>query len=198
MASPDTDFTRTLCALAGASSSAATAELLPLVYDELRALARRQLSGEAPGATLGATALVHEAWMRLVGDVGPDAPAWSGRRHFFGAAARAMRRILVEHARARAAQKRGGAFARVELSESVALTGPRPADVLDLDAALERLSEAHPRPHEVVLLRHFGGLTLAEVGALLELSPATVKDDWAFARAWLARELARGAREGGD
>lgn len=169
-------------------------ELLPVLYDELRALARSQLAKEPAGATLDATALVHEAWLRLVGD---QDPGWNGRRHFFGAAALAMRRILVERARARGASKRGGALGRVELRESVVLAAGPPVDLLDLDDALEHLGRKHPRPHEVVLLRHFGGLELREVAAALDLSLATIKCDWSFALAWLRRELSRGAAQDG-
>lgn len=161
-------------------------ELLPLLYDELRALAERRLAREAPGQTLQPTALVHEAWVRLVGE---HDPGWSGRAHFFGAAARAMRRILVERARARRSAKRGGGAARVTIDADALEARAPDDDVLDLEAALERLERRDARKARVVELRHFAGLTLEEVAVALGLSLSTVKADWAFARAWLAREL---------
>jgi RNA polymerase sigma factor (TIGR02999 family) len=173
---------------AGRGDPRASQALLPLVYDELRRLAERRLAREPAGATLQATALVHEAWLRLVGDDGAPGD-WGSRGHFFGAAAQAMRRILVERARARRAVKRGGGAARVTLAED-AWAAPVPdEDLLALDEALERLSARDERKARVVLLRHFAGLTVEETAAALGVSPATVKSDWAFARAWLAREL---------
>lgn len=192
MPTPQEQITQVLADLSRGDRPDAGDALLPLLYDELRALARRRLAAEPPGATLDATALVHEVWLRLVGDADPG---WNGRRHFFGAAALAMRRILVERARNRGARKRGGDFEQIELSESVAFAEGRPLDLLALDEALERLGAEHPRQREVVMLRHFAGLELTEVATLLELSPATIKSDWSFARAWLHRELSRG--EGG-
>jgi RNA polymerase sigma factor (TIGR02999 family) len=162
-------------------------ELLPILYDELRAMARNQLAREKPGATLQATALVHEAWMRLVGD---EDPGWSGRAHFFGAAARAMRRILVERARERSREKRGGAMWRVSLDVDAAVSDEPGDDVIVLDEALERLKDRDPRKAEVVLLRHFGGMDNEEIARVLGISLTTVKSDWLYARAWLHRELA--------
>ncbi len=184
------DFTRSL---AGHSPGAdPSQELLSVLYDELRRLARARLRHEPPGATLGATALVHEAWLRLVGDADPG---WNGRKHFFGAAALAMRRILVERARARGADKRGGGRERIELADGDALTGPRPTEFLDLDAALERFAALYPRQAQVIQLRHLAGLERSEVAELLDLSLDTVKRDQAFARAWLARELSKGGED---
>lgn len=186
------EVTRVLDALRTGEFANGADELLPLLYDELRMLARRRLANEPPGATLDATGLVHEVWLRLVGD---HDPGWNGRRHFFAAAALAMRRILVERARARNAAKRGGEHGRVELTESVLLDDGPPLDLLDLDEALDLLGDRHPRAKEIVLMRHFAGLELPEIANALELSLTTIKDDWAFARAWLRRELSRGGSQ---
>ena len=168
-------------------------ELLPLVYDELRALARARLAREGPGITLQATGLVHEAWLRLVGDADPG---WNGRGHFFGAAARAMRRILVEDARRRARLKRGGAVERVELRES-AIAAPSPdEDVLLLEAATRRLEAEDARKGEIVNLRYFAGLSNEETARALGLSEGTIEREWRFIRAWLRTEIAgRAGRE---
>ena len=164
--------------------------LLPLVYDELRKLARHRLSDLPPGRTLQATALVHEAWLKLVGDADPG---WNHRGHFFGAAARAMRDILVDHERRRRSLKRGGDRLRIEVSQELAADGGAPPeDLLELDAALRRLEQDRPRHHQVLMLRHFAGLTVPETAEALGISPATVDRDWAFARAWLHRTLADG------
>lgn len=172
----------------GAQAPAAAAELLPLVYDELRRLARARLGRE--GGTLQATALVHEAYLRLVGD---EDPGWNGRAHFFGAAALAMRRIAVERARERACAKRGGAMRRESLDEAL-LVGDEPSlDHLALDEALTKLEAHDARKARVVMLRYFAGLELTETAAALEIGLATVKSDWAYARAWLLREMERGA-----
>jgi RNA polymerase sigma factor (TIGR02999 family) len=161
-------------------------ELLPLVYDELRALARARLAREAPGITLQATSLVHEAWLRLVGDADPG---WNGRGHFFGAAALAMRRILVEDARRRGRLRRGGALERVELTES-ALVAPSPHDdVLLVEAAVRRLEAEDPRKGEIVNLRYFAGLSNEETARALGLSEGTIEREWRFIRAWLRTEL---------
>jgi len=141
--------------------------------------------------TLQATALVHEAYLRLVGEE-PAGSLWSGRGHFFGAAARAMRRILVERSRRKARARHGGDARRVELCESVVLGAEDDVDYLALDAALERLEGLEPRRHEVVMLRYFAGLGVEETARVLGIAPATVKADWSFARAWLHRELERG------
>ena len=163
-------------------------ELLPLVYDELRRLAAQRLAKEAPGQTLQATALVHEAYLRLVGE-SPDRP-WDGRGHFFAAAAEAMRRILVEQARRRHRLKRGGDRARVDLDQ-VDLAAPgSDDDVLALDEALERLAQIEPVKAQVVQLRVFAGLTIGQVAEVLGLSISTTDRYWAYARAWLRVEIA--------
>lgn len=180
---------------AHAGDAKASAELLPLVYDELRALARARLGQEAPGQTLQPTALVHEVYIRLLG---PDPTLkWDNRGHFFGAAARAMRRILIERARHRRRLKHGGGRDRIEFPEDLAAltsetldTEPQGAELERLDIALTRLEQVSARKAEVVMLRYFAGLKLEEVAAALGVSLATVKNDWAFARAWLHRELA--------
>ena len=163
-------------------------QLLPLVYDELRKLARAKLAHEKPGQTLQATALVHEAYLRLVGsDVDIH---WHGRGHFFGAAARAMQRILVEHARRKKRQKAGGGLQRVTLSESaMAVHGPS-VDVLVIDEALTKLQTLDPRKAELVRLRFFAGLTLAEAARALGISLSTTDNDWAYAKAWLRLRMA--------
>jgi RNA polymerase sigma factor (TIGR02999 family) len=167
---------------------AAAAELLPLVYDELRRLAAWRLANEQPGQTLQATALVHEAYLRLVGK---DDPQWNGRRHFFGAAAEAMRRILVENARRKSRLKRGGHLERVDL-EGLDLPMPIPLpddDLLALDEALDKLATTDPRATELVKLCFFAGLTQEQAAQELDISLSTVERTWSFARAWLFREI---------
>src|SRR5947209_8403064 len=162
-------------------------DLLPLVYDELRRLAAGQLAREAPGQTLQPTALVHEAYLRLASGV---ALAPRDRGAFLAAAATAMRRILIDRARARRAEKRGGGRRRAEVDPAEVAAPERSAELLALDEALTRLTEKDPRKAKLVELRYFAGLTLAEAAAALEISPATADRDWAFARAWLHREIA--------
>jgi RNA polymerase sigma factor (TIGR02999 family) len=160
-------------------------QLLPVVYEELKRLARRQLRGEAPGHTLQTTALVHEAYLRLVGaDVG-----WEGRGHFFAVAAQVMRRVLVDHARNRGRAKRGGGRVAVPLQDELAAAPGRTPDLLALDEALERLSALDRRKAQVVELLYFGGLNYDEVAETLQISPATVHRDLRMAKAWLYREL---------
>jgi RNA polymerase sigma factor (TIGR02999 family) len=192
MADPVADRVTLLLEAASRGESSAAEELLPLVYEELHRLARQRLALEPPGGTLQATALVHEAWLRLVGSGHAEDEGWNGRGHFFGAAARAMRRILVERARRRAGLRHGGALRRVELTESVAVGDEESLDLLALDAALARLEALDARKAEVVALRFFAGLSVDEAARALGVSPGTVKNDWAFARAWLHRELERG------
>ena len=177
MGSPSNDLT---CLLEKRDSE----ELLPLVYDELRALARSRLAREAPGQTLQATALVHEAYLRLLG--GGD---WNSRGHFFGAAALAMRRILVEQARRKARLRHGGGGRRVELDEAEIAFEPN-LDVLAVDTAVRRLEGEDPRKGKIVNLRFFAGLTVEETASSLGLSVGTVEREWRFIKAWLKTELA--------
>jgi RNA polymerase sigma factor (TIGR02999 family) len=169
-------------------------ELLPLVYDELRRQAARFLRAQAPGHTLQPTALVHEVYLRLV-----DQPTveWEGRTHFFGVAARAMRSVLVDHARARHAAKRGGRARAVTLGAAHGIAGgtaDAEVDVLALDEALTRLAALDPRQTQVVELRYFGGLSIEETAHVLGVSGATVERDWKTARLWLRRELSADAK----
>jgi RNA polymerase sigma factor (TIGR02999 family) len=179
------DVTRILDEI-GQGESRAAERLLPLVYDELRRLAAQRLAREAPGQTLQATALVHEAYLRLVGS---EATSWNGRGHFFAAAAEAMRRILIENARRRQAEKRGGALQRVDLDAvDVPATSPT-VDILALDDALTRLAAEDPAKAELVKLRFFGGLSVEDAGRVLGISRATADRYWAYARVWLYTEL---------
>jgi RNA polymerase sigma-70 factor (ECF subfamily) len=163
--------------------------LMPLVYDELRRLANHYLQRERSDHTLQSTALVHEAYLRLAGQ---NTPQWQNRAHFFGIAARVMRQILVEYARAHSAAKRGGVGAcKITLDESLELAQKTDIDVVALDGALERLSELDPQQSRIVELRFFTGLTIEDTSEVMGLSPATVKRDWTSARAWLHREIAR-------
>jgi RNA polymerase sigma factor (TIGR02999 family) len=181
------DLTRILQDVAAGRSRSSDA-LLPLVYDQLRAIARQRLRGERAQHTLNATALVHEVYMRLAG--GADLP-WENRAHFFGAAARAMRRILVEHARRRGRVKRGGEHHQVPLSLLDLAADADNDDVLAVDAAVEKLCLRDPCLGEVVHLRFYAGLSVDETAAALGLSDRTVRRHWNLARAWLARELER-------
>jgi RNA polymerase sigma factor (TIGR02999 family) len=162
--------------------------LVPLVYQELRRRAAAQLRRERPGHTLQPTALVHEAYLRLIDQ---DRAAWQDRAQFFRVASHMMRRILVDRARAHLAHKRSGQWARVTLNEAVALARGGDVEILDVDRALERLATFDSRMSEVAELRFFGGLTLAETSELLGVSRATVERDWQAARAWLFKELHR-------
>jgi RNA polymerase sigma factor (TIGR02999 family) len=173
--------------LAERGDPAAAGELLPLVYGELRRLASQKLAQESPGNTLQATALVHEAYLRLVGS--PAQQRWDGRRHFFGAAAEAMRRILVEGARRRNSHKRGGGLRR-EALDAVDVAAPAPPeDLLALDEALERFAAVDAQAAELVKLRYFAGLSLPEAADVLDVSPRTADRLWAYARAWLHNAL---------
>lgn len=182
-----TDVTRILNAI-GRGDAKATDALLPLVYEELRLLAARKLSHEPPGRTLQATALVHEAYIRLVGN---EAPAWNSRGHFFKAAAEAMRRILIDSARRRKSKKRGGDHRRVDGDDAIACLREAcsPDDLLALDEALARLAETDPVKAEVVKLPYFAGLTVEQTAEVLGVSATTAKLHWAYARAWLLREI---------
>jgi len=169
---------------------AALEELLPLVHQELRRLARRYMFGERPGHTLQTTALVNEAYLRLVNSRQVN---WQNRAHFFAISAQLMRRILVDHARARGYQKRGGGVPKVTLDEM--LMGPQEKghDLVALDYALKALAEVDPRKSKVVELRFFGGLSVEETAKLLKVSPDTVLRDWRLAKAWLSREIGKAA-----
>ena len=171
----------------------AAEELLPRVYDELRRLARAKLQHERPGMTLQATALVHEAYLRLV-DVEAQAQ-WQSRGHFFAAAAEAMRRILVENARRRLRIKHGGDREQEPLADDAIAAPEIDGDLIELDAALNRLAEQHPRKAELVKLRYFAGLTQEQAAEALQISIATAERDWSYARAWLYREVNQGERE---
>ena len=179
------DVTQILSQIESGDPSAAD-QLLPLVYNELRKLAAQKMAQEKPGQTLQATALVHEAYLRLVGSDEPQ--QWDGRGHFFAAAAEAMRRILVDSARRRAAQKRGGDREQVPLAE-IPASGDEPVDLLTLDEALKKLEQLHPDKAQVVKLRFFAGCTLEEMADVLGISRATAERKWAYARAWLYGQL---------
>jgi RNA polymerase sigma factor (TIGR02999 family) len=163
-------------------------QLLPLVYEELRKLAARRLAHEMPGQTLQATALVHEAYLRLVD--GEKVQQWNSRGHFFAAAAEAMRRILIDRSRRKCGQRRGGSRQRRELLEEHLIEAPINEELLDLDEALSRLAAADAQAAELVKLRIFAGMSVEEIAQLQGISPRTVKRNWAYARAWLGRELA--------
>jgi RNA polymerase sigma factor (sigma-70 family) len=210
------DVTQILAAIERGDSQAAE-QLLPLVYDELRRLARAKLGHEKPGQTLQPTALVHEAYLRLVGGnegargregegetaarlplspspALPLSPSFASRGHFFAAAAEAMRRILVDSARRKKRLKRGGDRAREPLEEDQIAAPDDAGDLIELDAALEGLQEKHPRKAELIKLRYFAGLTQEQAAEVLGISIATADRDWAYARAWLLREM--GGRSG--
>jgi RNA polymerase sigma factor (TIGR02999 family) len=186
-----TDVTRILSAIEHGDARAAE-QLLPLVYDELRKLAAQKLAHEKPGQTLQATALVHEAYLRLVDQ--ETASRWDSRGHFFAAAAEAMRRILVENARRKQSEKRGGGLARrdLDLVEPVAAPSRDFSDLLALDEALTRFAAIDPAKAELVKLRYFAGLTLDDCARLLGLSLATAKRSWAYSRAWLYKAIEGG------
>jgi RNA polymerase sigma factor (TIGR02999 family) len=180
------DVTRILSAIEQGDQAAAE-QLLPLVYDELRRLAAQKMAQEKPGQTLQATALVHEAYLRLVGSDGR--PTFNSRGHFFGAAAEAMRRILIEQARAKRRVKHGGQFRRVDLDSACAALETQPWDILAIDQALEKLAAQEPIKAGLVKLRYFGGLTMAEAANVLGVSQATAERYWTFAKSWLYAEL---------
>jgi RNA polymerase sigma factor (TIGR02999 family) len=180
-----TEVSDILSAIAHGDPHAAE-QLLPMVYDELRKLAAQKLAREAPGQTLQTTALVHEAYLRLVG--GDEARQWDNRRHFFAAAAEAMRRILVENARRKRRLKHGGGCAREEAGADVACP-ERPERLLALDEALGRLTATNPQAAELVKLRYFAGFSNAEAASMLGISPRKANQVWAYARAWLREDL---------
>jgi RNA polymerase sigma factor (TIGR02999 family) len=179
------DVTRILSAIEHGDAKAPE-ELLPLVYDELRKLAAQRLARESPGQTLQATALVHEAYVRLLGS---EPPSWNSRGHFFAAAAEAMRRILIENARRKRTEKHGGEFQRVEF-DGVDVPEAAPShDILAVDEALSKLATEDPVKAELVKLRYFGGLSVEDAGRVLGISRATADRYWAYARVWLFSEL---------
>lgn len=169
-----------------AGDAQAADQLLALVYDELRQLAARKLAHEAPGQTLQPTALVHEAWLKLVG---AEDRKFNNRGHFFAAAAEAMRRILIDRARRRLTQRHGGGYERVELDENRLVAPDADEQLIAIDEALEKLAREHPVQAQVVKLRYYAGMTNEETAQLLDLSVSTVKNYWAFARAWLFSEM---------
>jgi len=189
------DVTRILSAIERGDPSAA-AQLLPLVYDELRKLAASKLAHEQPGQTLQATALVHEAYLRLVtsskGEAAGEAPPWDSRGHFFAAAAEAMRRLLIDHARRKQSAKPGGTRQRLSLNAIASLKGPDDTsrdDLLALNEALQQLEAEEPVKAQLVKLRYFAGLSLDDAAAMLDISPATAKRYWVYARSWLYGKL---------
>jgi RNA polymerase sigma factor (TIGR02999 family) len=184
---PHSSVTQLLCEL-GSGNQKAMDDLMPLVYDELRRIARRQLSRERGDHTLQPTALVHEAFLRLVDQ---DAQHWQNRLHFLNVASTMMRRVLIDHAKARLRDKRGGQQLRVTLDDSVATAEARVLEVLAMDEALTKLAEMDPQQGRVVELRFFGGLSVEEAAEVMQISTATVKRYSNSARAWLYREMAR-------
>ncbi len=180
------DVTRLLEAAAGGDPSSA-AELLPLVYEELRKLAAARMTNEHSGHTLQPTALVHEAYLRLIGS--SDERCWQNRGHFFAAAAEAMRRILVDRARRKGAVRHGGEFGRLELTPDVAVEIEISEDLIALDEALTRLAAEDATKAQLVELRYFAGMTLPEAAAMLGISERTANRHWAYARAWLRAEI---------
>ncbi len=181
-----TDVTQILNAIEQGDPSAAE-QLLPLVYDELRKLAAQKMAQEAPGQTLQATALVHDAYIRLV--AANKAEHWNSRGHFFGAAAEAMRRILVEKARRKRSPRHGGSFLRHELVEAELASPVAPERLLALDDALTKLAGQDPKVAELVKLRYFAGLTIKQAAEILDVSPRTANQHWAYAKAWLREEI---------
>jgi RNA polymerase sigma factor (TIGR02999 family) len=170
----------------------AEARLIPLVYDELHRLAAHYMRHERPGHTLQTTALVNEAYLRLVRQREHN---WQNRAHFFGLAAGLMRRILVDHARSHKRSKRGGDVGLVPLDEAMVFSPQQSLELIELDEAMNRLAQAHPRQQRIVEMRFFGGLSIEEIAEALAISPKTVKRDWSVARAWLHREI-RGGQAG--
>jgi RNA polymerase sigma-70 factor (ECF subfamily) len=173
-----------------AGDAQAAESLLPLVYAELHRLAKGYMRRERPDHTLQATALINEAYLKLVGE---DID-WNSRAHFIGLAANVMRRVLVDYARAHNAEQRGGGLKRVEMQDDLAISAAQLDEVEHLDEALKKLEKENPRQARVVELRYFGGLSVEQIGALLDIAPRSVKRDWALARIWLFRQLRPGAK----
>ena len=182
---PEKQITR-LLQVAARSGPESADRLLPLVYDQLRALARASMARETPGQTLQPTALVHEAYLRVIGD---EDPGWNSRGHFYAAASRAMRRILVEQARRKSRAKHGGGRDRVPLRDEAEAVESDPTDVIAVDEAVRRLEARDPRKGEIVNLRYFAGLTVEETARALEVSVGTVEREWRYIKAWLQVEL---------
>ena len=176
----------------GEAAENVTEKLLPLVYDELRRLAAHQMAGQRPGQTLQATALVHEAYLRLVGQDEPGRQHWDGRGHFFAAAAEAMRRILIDRARQKQSLKRGGDQARTTWDESKVGDAAAPEEILAVDEALTKLSQEDPDLAKIVNLRYFAGMSVDEAADALGIHRATAYRHWAYARAWIRAELKLG------
>ena len=187
------EVTRIMDAI-GQGDACASAQLLPLVYDELRRLAAERMAKEKPGQTLQPTALVHEVYLRLVGQ--GEERHWDSRGHFFAAAAEAMRRILIENARRKGRKKHGGDLARVDLAEADVACRMPPEELIALDEAMTRLEAEDPLKARLVRLRFFAGLSLEEAAEVLEVSAATAKRYWRYARAWLHREVSGAAGPG--
>ncbi len=181
----ENEVTRILNAIQDREAEA-TQQLLPAIYEELRRLARHKMAGEAPNHTLQPTALVHEAWLRLVG---PGHQTWENRAHFFTAAAEAMRRILVEHARRKLSLKRGGGAIREELDEASLVLAAPPDELLAVHEALDKLAQEDPSAAELVKLRYFVGMTMEEAASALGIAPRTAERIWTYARVWLRREI---------
>ena len=190
---PEQDVTALLVEIAN-GNQAAQEKLVPLVYDQLKRLARRYMRRERTDHTLQTTALVHEAYLKLVGQ---HSPHWQGRAQFYGIAAQLMRRILIDHARRHLREKRGGSQVILPLEEGLAFTPEHSEDLLKLDEALDRLSKLDPRQSRIVELRFFGGLSVEETSRFLNVSPITVKRDWAVAKVWLYGELRPGNGDNG-
>jgi RNA polymerase sigma factor (TIGR02999 family) len=186
---PSTPDVTMLLKQMGEGDQDAVSQIVPLLYQELRKMAARSLRGERPDHTLQATALVHEAYLRLVDQ---REVHWNNRNHFFGVAAQVMRRILLDYARNHRAAKRGGALPRLSLDEALAFTPEQCSELVAIDELLSRLSTLDPQQARIVELRFFAGLSIQESAAVLGISPATVKRDWTMAKAWFARELQRG------
>lgn len=187
MSADELDVADTLAQLASGNHEAAD-RLMPLVYDQLRGLARSMLNQESPGQTLQPTALVNETYLRMADQTRVD---WRGKTHFFAIGAKMMRRILVDYARSKKRQKRGGGMQRIPLNDDMRVTNRNDEDVLAIESALTELAELDPRQAQIVELRFFGGLTVEEVAEVLGVSKRTVESDWTMVRAWLRRRLSQ-------
>ena len=185
--SPAANEVTTILAAINRGEENAADELMPIVYNRLRRLAQQMMGSEKPGQTLQATALVHEAYLRLLGD--GQEPTWQDRRHFYAAAAQAMRRILVERARRHSRIKHGGGRKRLALDDVEAAIDSESVDLVAVDEALRRLEKEDARAAQVVMLRYFAGLSVEDTAQALEIAPRTVRRDWTYAKAWLMEEM---------